>query len=48
LGKGWTAKYQPWILIYTKEFTNKADAMSYEKWLKSGAGRDFIKKLFPI
>jgi len=45
LGNGWTAKYRPWVLIYTKEFSNKADAMKLEKWLKSGIGRDFIKGL---
>jgi len=32
-------------LIYTKEFENKKDAMAYEKWLKSGVGRSFIKSL---
>ena len=45
LGKDWTEKYRPWILIYTKEFPNKAEAMRYEKWLKSGTGRDFIKTI---
>jgi putative endonuclease len=45
LGKDWTAKYRPWSLIYTKEFEEKSEAMKYEKWLKSGAGRDFIKNL---
>jgi putative endonuclease len=45
LGKDWTARYRPWKLIYTKEFDNKADAMTYEKWLKTGAGRDFIKTI---
>ena len=45
LGKDWTAKYRPWQLIYYKEFLIKKDAMEYEKWLKSGVGRDFIKTL---
>jgi len=45
LGKGWTARYRPWKLIYSEEFDNKTAAMEKEKWLKSGAGRDFIKKL---
>jgi len=45
LGNGWTAKYRPWVIIYTKEFSDKTAAMKYEKWLKSGAGRDFIKTL---
>jgi putative endonuclease len=45
LGVGWTAKYRPWKLIFTKEFRIKAEAMQFEKWLKSGVGRDFIKTL---
>ena len=44
-GKDWTCKYRPWKLIYTKEFDNKKDAIEYEKFLKSGVGRDFIKTL---
>ena len=44
-GKGWTAQYRPWKLINTKEFESKIEAMTYEKWLKTGAGRDFIKTL---
>ena len=45
LGKGWTSKCRPWKLIYTKEFDSKREAMEYEKWLKTGVGRDFIKTL---
>jgi putative endonuclease len=45
LGQGWTVKYRPWKLIYTKEFEAKQEAMAYEKWLKTGVGRDYIKKL---
>ena len=44
-GKDWTSRYRPWKLIYKKEFENKSLAMEYEKWLKTGAGRDFIKTL---
>ena len=45
LGKDWTAKYRPWQLFYSKEFVTKKNAMEYEKWLKTGVGRDFIKTL---
>ena len=45
LGKEWTARYRPWKLIYTKAFAAKSEAMQYEKWLKTGSGRDFIKQL---
>jgi putative endonuclease len=44
-GKDWTARYRAWKLIYTKGFDNKIEAIAYEKWLKTGAGRDFIKSL---
>ena len=44
-GKGWTSKYRPWKLIYIKEFVSKREALLYEKWLKTGAGRDFIEML---
>lgn len=44
-GKDWTARYRSWKLIFTKEFKEKLEAMAYEKWLKSGVGRDFIKSI---
>lgn len=44
-GKDWTAGYRPWKLIFTKYFDTKQEAMAYEKWLKTGVGRDFIKTL---
>ena len=45
LGSGWTAKYRPWKVIFTKVFDSKTEAMKYEKWLKTGVGRDFIKTI---
>jgi len=45
LGKGWTSKYRPWKLIFTKIFEAKKEAMAYEKWLKTGVGREFVKNL---
>jgi len=44
-GKGWTTRYRPWKLFYSKEFNNKSEAMTYEKWLKTSVGRDFINAL---
>jgi putative endonuclease len=40
--KGWTAKFKPWILIYSEKFELKSDAMLREKELKSFQGRQFI------
>lgn len=45
LGNEWTARYRPWRLIFQKDFEMKLAAMQYEKWLKSGQGRVFIKTL---
>jgi len=33
--KGYTKKYQPWVLMYSKSFIVKNEAMNYEKYLKS-------------
>ena len=44
-GKDWTARYRPWKLIFTQSFETKKEAMEYEKWLKTGVGRDFIKTI---
>ena len=43
LGRDWTKSYRPWKVIYTKPFVTKQEAMQYEKWLKTGVGREFIK-----
>jgi putative endonuclease len=45
LGKAFTSKFRPWKLIYTKQFNSKQEALIYERWLKTGTGRDFIKTL---
>ena len=44
-GHGWTSRYRPWKQIFIKEFNTKVEAMEYERWLKTGTGRDFIKSL---
>lgn len=40
-----TRKYKPWRLFYTEKFSSRKDALDREKYLKSHAGRKFIKKL---
>jgi len=40
--KGWTIKYRPWEVIYTETFEAKAAAMTREKELKTGKGREWI------
>ncbi len=43
LGIGYTSKFRPWKLIYSESFYSRKDAMKREKYLKTGAGRDWIK-----
>ncbi len=43
-GSPHTAKYKPWKLITSISFECKEKAFEFEKYLKSGSGRAFIKK----
>ena len=43
--KGYTFKFRPWIVLYVKPFESKKEAMDYEKYLKTGVGRDFMSKI---
>jgi len=46
-GKGlvrYTKRKGPWELIYNEEYSTRSEAMLREKYLKTGAGRDFIKR----
>ena len=42
--RGWTKKYQPWIIVHLEEFENKSKAMLREKELKTARGRKFIRE----
>jgi len=46
--KGWTIKYRPWKIIHTEEFKTKKDAITREKQLKSGQGRQWIRNTLLI
>ena len=40
----YTTKNQgPWLLVHSEQFETRSEAMQREKWLKTGAGRDWIK-----
>jgi putative endonuclease len=41
-----TKKYKPWKLLYKEDFQNISEARKREKYLKSPAGRRFIKTFF--
>ncbi len=35
----------PWILVYKEEFLTRKEAVAREKFLKSGRGRNYLKKV---
>jgi putative endonuclease len=41
----WTKRGTNWKLIYKEEFNTRSEAMKREKWLKTGVGRDYLKKV---
>jgi putative endonuclease len=47
LNKGYTAKFKPWIIIYTESCVSKKKALIREKQLKTAKGRTFIKSIIP-
>lgn len=41
----WTRRGTNWQLVYTEEYSDKAQAIKRERWLKSGHGRQFLDTL---
>ena len=41
-----TAKYKPWTIKNYIAFENREKAFAFERYLKSGSGRAFVKKHF--
>lgn len=39
-----TKGYMPWILVYHEIVDSKQEAIAREKFLKSGMGREFLKR----
>jgi putative endonuclease len=40
-----TKPYVPWDIVYTKAFDDLHDARMWEKYLKSGSGREYLKEI---
>ena len=40
-----TAPYRPWVLVHSETFGTRSEAMRRERFLKTGRGREFLKKL---
>jgi putative endonuclease len=43
--KDWTKWYRLWNLVYTESYGSKSCALKREKELKTGVGREFIRKM---
>lgn len=41
-----TSKFAPWRIVTYVAFENRARALDFERYLKSGSGRAFAKKRF--
>ncbi|KAF0152009.1 MAG: putative endonuclease [Ignavibacteria bacterium] len=41
----YTAKYVPWKIVYFEKYSTREESLKREKYLKSSAGRRFIKVL---
>jgi len=41
----YTKRYKPWKLVYLEKFSSKTKALAKEKYFKSHAGRNQMKKL---
>jgi putative endonuclease len=39
-----TGYYRPWQVLFFESFETRAEARTREKYLKSGIGKEFIKK----
>jgi putative endonuclease len=44
LGKDWSARYRPWIVIYCEYFSEKSDTQKREKQLKQYRNRLKIRE----
>ncbi|MFA5135890.1 MAG: GIY-YIG nuclease family protein [Patescibacteria group bacterium] len=38
-----STKGRRWNVVFTREFDNKSSAILYERYLKTGKGREFLK-----
>jgi predicted GIY-YIG superfamily endonuclease len=45
---GYTRQHRPWRVVVACEFATEAEAIRFEKYLKSGSGRAFTKRHFGV
>lgn len=47
--KGYCKRFRPWFIIYVRYFLTKTEARDFEKRLKTGKGREWIRnEILPI
>ena len=46
--KGFTKRYQPWVLLFVEEFETIHEASRKEKYYKTGVGRELIQRRLKI
>ncbi|ABG57502.1 GIY-YIG nuclease family protein [Cytophaga hutchinsonii] len=46
--KSYTNNKGPWVLIHFECYETRSEALRREKYLKSGAGRDWIKLTYSV
>ena len=39
-----TYKKGPWLVVFRKEFETRIEALKFERFLKTGAGRDWLER----
>jgi putative endonuclease len=44
----YTKQYKPWVLIGFLGFDQEAKALKFERYLKSNAGRIFLRRYFDV
>ncbi len=42
-----TKGYRPWTLVFTEVIGSRSEARKREKYLKSGCGKEFLRKIIP-
>ena len=43
--KGYSIRYRPWIVLHIEQYITRSEAMQREKYLKTWAGRIWIKEI---
>ena len=43
--KGFTSRYRPWEIVYTKKYSDKTSALKAEKKIKTWKSRDMIERV---